>query len=445
MAAPRRQTCAGTCLSPAKGLPWRPADPFPRTRSCRNTDAFSAGGAGSPSRRPLVPLPGDGAAGRAETPEHPPGNRALSPQPRACRGEQDTCTAMCRGCPRPGEPSGRRAGADMAGRARGGPSKEAAWVRRGTAVSAAVPSCGKGSGAMCHAASAATFPVSQGGCRRLGPPAGTRSPPQHFPSVQCPKEAKETSGGGGMAAALLSGLSLLGPSSRGSSSPCSSLQAIPRARRCPGLSSARGGGGVVALSSHPKPTVNPPIKDNSFTPGPLHCQRGEGGCSSRLSPLSPQAWGCSGGREQLSNLGGKGGNFSGPWRGATAVAGGCSMAGVAGLWGGLVSAELCPGVPERGTRSLQALARGKPGPPRPCPRGFVPGDRGMPARRPRGPPALEDRAEPPSPSCPAALVCISPPPLPISQSGAAVDGNRPMTAPAAHLLAPATGAPSGRG
>lgn len=48
-AALRHRTCTGTCLSPAKGLPRGSADPFPQTRSCRNTDAFSAGGAGSPS------------------------------------------------------------------------------------------------------------------------------------------------------------------------------------------------------------------------------------------------------------------------------------------------------------------------------------------------------------------------------------------------------------
>lgn len=39
----------GSCLSAANGLPWGSADPFPWTRSCRNTDAFSARGAGFPS------------------------------------------------------------------------------------------------------------------------------------------------------------------------------------------------------------------------------------------------------------------------------------------------------------------------------------------------------------------------------------------------------------
>lgn len=47
--APWHRTCAGSCLSAAKGLPWGSADPFPWTRSCRNTDAFSARGAGFPS------------------------------------------------------------------------------------------------------------------------------------------------------------------------------------------------------------------------------------------------------------------------------------------------------------------------------------------------------------------------------------------------------------
>lgn len=58
--APRHRTCTGTCLSPAKGLSWGSADPFPWTQSCRNTDAFSAGGAGSPSlMSPRIP-PGAG-------------------------------------------------------------------------------------------------------------------------------------------------------------------------------------------------------------------------------------------------------------------------------------------------------------------------------------------------------------------------------------------------
>lgn len=90
----RHSTCARMCLSPAKGLPRGSTAPSPRTCICRNTDAFSLLEAPDPppdvhlylSRRSCR----DGAAGRAETPQHPPCGWGLSPQSRACCGEWES-------------------------------------------------------------------------------------------------------------------------------------------------------------------------------------------------------------------------------------------------------------------------------------------------------------------------------------------------------------------
>lgn len=92
-----------SCFSLCRGAPPRLCYPFPRTRSSRSTDAFSAGGPGSlsrrsphPSRHGRVQLWG----GSCRQGRDPPGNRGLSPQPRVCRGQREVPhTGMSWPCP----------------------------------------------------------------------------------------------------------------------------------------------------------------------------------------------------------------------------------------------------------------------------------------------------------------------------------------------------------
>lgn len=238
-AALRHGTCAGMCLSPAKGLPRGSADPFPRTRSCRNTDAFSARGAGSLSRRPPRIPPG-AAAGtepqaeqRHPPPEHPPGTQGLSVSGWGGAGGPAHRYAVT--VPGPVSPTGCR-GARWAG---GRNPRGDEWGPGARAARSPCP--GRAAGG------------------------GTHSPPRHIPgtcNVQR-KPKKPTSGGGGTGDHL-SGLSLVGPSfffgGWGGGVPlCPAAPSGPRAPAAAPVSAlltVGGGGGVVALSPPPPPAPN---------------------------------------------------------------------------------------------------------------------------------------------------------------------------------------------
>lgn len=263
-------------------------------------------------------------------------------------------------------------------------------------------------------------------------------------SVRCPKEAKEPSSAGCPARVPALGVPLpSAPSSRGC--PCAPVSALLAA-------------GGVALSFYPKLTVNFPNKGQFLHARGLFIPRA-GVCSPGLSPLlshtrgcsrSCLIWGAKGVFLQLC-MGGSSLHSRSYWLGGDPMTRSVPLGARSPPWGTEPGASgPCLGRGESWAhipclRGEPAACRPSPGRTRGPPgraRGLCPGTGVTPAAPSAGAPGC---TKPPSPPCPAALICISPPPPPISQSAAAAGVAWPMGARVAHLLAPATGAPGGRG